>query len=96
MAFTEEVPHQAFTVAFIVTLVTSGSSWEFAAAVAQAPLGGAAPLFAAEHSALREERKITAVGSSMHGMKDVAAKNKGLILIFHKKNGSVYFAHCSK
>lgn len=32
----------------------------------------------------------------MHGMKDVAAKNEGLILALHKKNGSVYLAHCSK
>lgn len=91
-----EMPHQAFIVTFIVTPVSSGSPWEFAAAVAQAALEGAAPFFAAEHFALHEERKITAEGSSMHGMKDVAAKNKGLILVFHKKNGSVYLVHCSK
>lgn len=81
---------------FIVTCVSSGSPWQLAAAVAQTTVGGAAPFFAAELSALREERKITAVGSSMRGMKNVAAKNKGLILVFHKKNGSVYLAHCSK
>lgn len=90
------MPHQAFIVTFIVTHVSSGCPWEFAAAAAQAPQGGAAPCFAAENSALCEEWKITAVGSSMDGMKDVAAKNKGLILVFHKKNGSVYLAHCSK